>query len=340
MEKRLRALTLTVVFKGLSANYGESVGNVSELKKLTHGGELYSYVSRQALRYELWKFLKENHRIDTPEYWESEPGIKEEVEKLLSSLGMESSLPPPQILTSEQDVVQFHPSVNALNCVEADLFGYMKTEGGRGADTRSAVVRFSPAIALEPLSIDLEFGTNKNFADRAGTTPDPFQFEHHYSLYTYTVTVDLDKLGVELNRKGEVVGELPKEERIRRLKMVIESIPFLSREIKGRIENLSPLFAVGGFYPVKNPFFLGRVEVGYDRKLKKFALNPEPVLDTLGLSFKGSKVKDGTKVALLKGFWANEEELKEEFLRTNVPVLTVSELFNQLLEEADKVYGD
>ena len=33
-----RALTLTIIFKGLSPNYGESVGNVSELKKLTHGG--------------------------------------------------------------------------------------------------------------------------------------------------------------------------------------------------------------------------------------------------------------------------------------------------------------
>jgi len=338
MERKVRALTLTVVFKGLSPNYGESVGNVSELKKLTHGGELFSFVSRQALRHELWKFLVENYKIDTPAYWEEDPEVKSKVETLLSSLGMDTSLPPPQILTPERDVVQFHSSVNALNCVEADLFGYMKTIEGEGADTRSAVARFSPAIALEPLSLDLEFGTNKNFADRTGADPNPFQFEHQYSLYTYTFTVDLNRLGVELDRQGKEVGRLPKEERVRRLKMVLESIPFLSREVKGRIENLSPVFVVGGFYPVKNPFFLGRIEVGYDRGSKKFALNPEPILDTAELSFKGTKIKEGTKAAVLKGFWANETSLREKFSESGVPLLTVPEFFSQLLKEADEVY--
>ncbi|WP_457678709.1 type I-B CRISPR-associated protein Cas7/Cst2/DevR [Thermovibrio sp.] len=340
MKRKVRALTLTVVFKALSGNYGESVGNVSELKKLTHGGELYSYISRQALRHELWKFLKNNYYIDTPDYWDEKPPLKEKVKELLSSLGLEASLPLKEILSSEQDVVQFHPAVNALNCVEADLFGYMKTKGGEGAETRSAVVRFSPAVALEPLSIDLEFGTNKSFADRVGATPDPFQFEHHYSLYSYTLTVDLDRLGVEFDKRGQVVGALPKEERARRLKMVIESIPLLSREIKGRTENLSPLFVVGGFYPVKNPFFLGRVEVGYDKNRKKFALNPRPILDTLDLSFKGFKVKEGTGVALLKGFWANEEELKDEFSKVEIPLAGVSDFFNGLLSQAEAVYGE
>ena len=328
-----RALTLTVVFKGLSPNYGESVGNVSELKKLTHGGELYSYLSRQALRYELWKFLKENYQIDTKAYWEERPEIKREVEELLGQ-----ELPPEAILTKEQDVVQFHPTVNALNCVEADLFGYMKTKGGEGADTRSAVVRFSPGVALEPLALDLEFGTNKNFADRAGSDPNPFQFEHQYALYTYTITVDLDRLGVEFDRKGGPVGELPKEERTRRLKMVIESLPFLSREIKGRIENLSPLFVIGGFYPVKNPFFLGKVKVNYDKASKRFTLDPKPLVDTLSLSFKASKVAESTKAGLLRGFWANEEEVKESFGQKQVPVLSVSELFSQLLKEAERVF--
>jgi len=328
-----RALTLTVIFKGLSPNYGESVGNVSELKKLTHGGELYSYLSRQALRHELWKFLKENYQIDTKAYWEERPEVKREVEELLGQ-----ELPPEEILTKEQDVVQFHPSVNALNCVEADLFGYMKTKGGEGADTRSAVVRFSPAVALEPLALDLEFGTNKNFADRAGSDPNPFQFEHQHALYTYTITVDLDRLGVEFDRKGEPVGELPKEERARRLKMVVEAIPFLSREIKGRIENLSPLFAIGGFYPVKNPFFLGKVRISYDRAPRKFTLDPKPLADTLSLSFRGSKVAENTKVGLLRGFWANEEEIKEAFGREQVPLLSVSELFSQLLKEAERVF--
>lgn len=42
-------LTLTMVFLAESANYGEGVGNISALKKMTRGNyEQYSYISRQA----------------------------------------------------------------------------------------------------------------------------------------------------------------------------------------------------------------------------------------------------------------------------------------------------
>ena len=44
-------LTLTMVFLAESANYGEGVGNITTLKKMTRGDyQLYSYISRQAIR--------------------------------------------------------------------------------------------------------------------------------------------------------------------------------------------------------------------------------------------------------------------------------------------------
>ena len=47
-------LTLTMVFLAESANYGEGVGNITTLKKLSRGTyEQYSYISRQALRYNM-----------------------------------------------------------------------------------------------------------------------------------------------------------------------------------------------------------------------------------------------------------------------------------------------
>ena len=53
-RKRLmirNGLTLTMVFLAESANYGEGVGNITTLKKLSRGTyEQYSYISRQALR--------------------------------------------------------------------------------------------------------------------------------------------------------------------------------------------------------------------------------------------------------------------------------------------------
>ena len=45
-------LTITMIFLAESANYGEGIGNISSLKKMTRGNhEQYSYISRQAMRY-------------------------------------------------------------------------------------------------------------------------------------------------------------------------------------------------------------------------------------------------------------------------------------------------
>ena len=47
-------LTVTMVFDASSANYGEGIGNISQLKKMTRaGGEVYTYISRQAIRYNI-----------------------------------------------------------------------------------------------------------------------------------------------------------------------------------------------------------------------------------------------------------------------------------------------
>ena len=41
-------------FLAESANYGEGIGNISSLKKMTRGNhEQYSYISRQAMRYNI-----------------------------------------------------------------------------------------------------------------------------------------------------------------------------------------------------------------------------------------------------------------------------------------------
>ena len=43
-------LTITMIFLAESANYGEGIGNISSLKKMTRGNhEQYSYISRQAM---------------------------------------------------------------------------------------------------------------------------------------------------------------------------------------------------------------------------------------------------------------------------------------------------
>ena len=51
---KAKGLTITAIFEAESANYGEAIGNVASLKKVARdNGEQYSYISRQAIRYNI-----------------------------------------------------------------------------------------------------------------------------------------------------------------------------------------------------------------------------------------------------------------------------------------------
>ena len=130
-----KGLTITFIIEGESANYGEGFGNITSLKKISRGdGETYTYISRQALRYNI---VQQMGCDDT------------QVEAMGSG---------------SKKVIQFHPDATIDKYPEIDLFGYMKTVKGEGAVTRSAVVRLSNAIALESYQGDIDFLTNMGLA--------------------------------------------------------------------------------------------------------------------------------------------------------------------------------
>ena len=88
-----KGLTITVVFIANSANYGEGFGNITTLKKLTRGdGSSYSYISRQALRYNIVEQLGYNN---TP----------------VKAMG-----------SGSKTVVQFAPNATIAEYPEIDLF--------------------------------------------------------------------------------------------------------------------------------------------------------------------------------------------------------------------------
>ena len=234
-------LTVTVVMLAESANYGEGIGNITTLKKMTRGNyEQYSYISRQALRY----------NIVQQSSWDNTP------------------------VDGKSGVVQFAPSATINDYPEIDLFGYMKTTSKEddkkgGASTRSAVARLSNAIALEPYQSDLEFLTNMGLAKRHNLENAIAQSEIHRSFYTYTITVDLDRVGID----GDI--EIAKEEKANRVKTLLDTIEYLYRDIKGRRENLSPVFVIGGRYERKNPFFENRIH------LKENKLMIQPLIELM-----------------------------------------------------------
>lgn len=287
-------LTVTMVFLAESANYGEGVGNISTLKKMSRGNyEQYTYISRQAMRYNI---MQQAGWDDTP-------------------------------VDGKSGVVQFAPSATIQDYPEIDLFGYMKTsskEEGKGdkggASTRSAAVRLSNAIALEPYQSDLEFLTNMGLAKRQNLENGIAQSEIHRAFYTYTVTADLDRIGID----GEF--SIPELDRAERMKVFLDTIQFLYRDIKGRRENLAPVFVIGGRYERKNPFFENRIV------LNKGEIRVDTLVEILESS---SDIKENTSVGVMSGIFANDSELKQ-VLKAG----SVADTFNQLKKEMDNYYGE
>ena len=296
MEKK--GLTFTAVFLAQSANYGEGIGNVATLKKISRNrGEQYTYISRQALRY----------------------NIIEQLEEKRANVKAEGS--------GDKKVVQFSAETTIEDYPELDFFGYMKTIKDDNSKNRSAIVRLSNAISLETFKGDLEFLTNKGLVDRINRDekvfPNIAQAEIHKSYYKYTITIDLDKIGIdELDNI-----EIDKKEKARRIKKLLDTVSLLYRDIRGRREDLKPLFIIGGVYDIKNPFFENIVDVKNNRLL----------VDKL-CSGIYDYIENDTVSGIVKEQFENDAEVESELEKRNIKVLSVPEFFKQLKEKVDEYY--
>ena len=257
-----KGLTLSIIFEAESANYGEGFGNISSLKKMSRGdGYSYSYISRQALRYNIIEQLR----------WNNTP------------------------VSDADKVVQFEKDKDIDKYPEIDLFGYMKTgknSPNGSSNTRAATVRLSNAIALENYNSDLDFLTNMALAKRGNLDNAIAQSEIHKSYYAYTITIDLDRVGIDevvLDKQGKDAKkkliEIEKSERAKRVNDLLTILKTLYRDIRGRRENLSPIFIIGGVYNIKNPFFENRLRVN------KNCLDIKTILNTINID---KEVKNNT----------------------------------------------
>lgn len=293
-----KSLTLSAVFQANSLNYGEGTANISELKKFHRGnGDVFTFASRQSLRYDIVRIGNEcfGWNLDT--------------------------------VDKSKSVIQFKEDVTIEDSVEMDLFGYLKT--GNKSKKRAAVARLSHALSLEPYKSDMEFLNNMGLAERINETPNLANLEQHQSHYVYNLTVDLHKVGID----GDII--LPTEERIERVTQLLDILKILYRDIKGRRENLTPLFVIGGGYDVPNPFFMGRVKIKASHN--SWILDLAPLKDAMQITWNGKKVQDSTMMGLINGWIANEEELKEEYPGR---VVSVEEFFTYAKQEVRQAIGE
>ena len=307
-----KGLTLSIIFEAESANYGEGFGNISSLKKMSRGnGYSYSYISRQALGYNIREQLIERLK------WNE------------TKVAMDGK------------VVQYDKKSSIKDCPEIDLFGYMKTGDNsinKKSNIRAATVRLSNAIALENYNSDLDFLTNMALAKRDNLDNAIAQSEIHKSYYAYTITIDLDRVGIDEIITKYVEGkepekekiEIDKSERAKRVNDLLKILKTLYRDIRGRRENLTPIFIIGGVYNIKNPFFENRLRVS------KNNLDIDIILNTIDID---KEVKNNTVVGYIGNIFNNSKEIEEGLKTKGLKPKSISEVFDYLSEEVNKYYG-
>lgn len=292
-----KALSFTTIIQANSLNYGEGIANISELKKIHRGnGDVLTFASRQSIRYDIVRLGNEwfEWNLDT--------------------------------VDKKKGTIQFREDVTIENSVEMDLFGYLKT--GEKSLKRSAVARLSHAISLEPYKSDMEFLNNMGLAERIQDNPNLANIEQHESFYTYTITLDLDRVG----KDGDI--ELSKETKANRVLQLLEISKLLNRNIRGRQESLAPLFIIGGVYPVANPFFLGKVTL--ENANHEWTININSLIEGVQTTFANEAIKDRTYIGYNSGIFSNEDRF-HEIVEENVG--SIEQFFISLKKEVQAYYG-
>lgn len=300
-----KGLTFTVIFRGNSLNYGEGIANIAELKKIHRGnGDVLTFASRQSIRYDIVRLG--NEWFD----WNI------------------------QTVDKTKGTLQFKEEVSIVDSVEMDLFGYLKTakKGGK-TEKRAAVARLSHAVSLEPYRSDMEFLNNMGLAERINETPNLANVEQHESFYSYTITLDLNKLGIDKPNEKKIF-EISNIEKIKRVHEFLDVIKLLNRNIRGRQETLAPLFIIGGIYPLANPFFLGRVML--EPLPRAWELKTDSLKDVGKTTFGGEEIKENTHIGYVSGIFRNENKFDDI---APGKTSTVEDFFVQIKNEIQQYFG-
>lgn len=294
-----KALTLTVV-ANMTSNYGEGLGNIGSVQKIFKNGRVYAIRSRESMKNALMV----------------QSGLYDD---LVVDIGKEVT----QKAVSEES--------NASNCraLEGGYMNTAKKDDGGTTKIRKSSFYLTDAIAFEPFINETRFHNNLYLAQASAKQQNfnlqenakasglmPYQYEYDKSLKRYSLTIDLDKVGVDENFDCE--AEVT--EKISRVKALLKGVRELSLVVRGNLDNAEPLFVVGGIGDKKTHYFENVVSVENDR-----------LRITEDLT---RKINKGYQVGLLMGAnFANEDEIKEV-----LNPLSIEAFFDQIEYEVEKYY--
>lgn len=289
-----KALTLTVV-ANMTSNYGEGLGNIGSVQKVYRNGKSYAIRSRESLKNAI---MVQSGLYDD---------LKVQVDKSVNQKAV------------SQDI-----NASTNRALEG---GYMNTSDN--TKIRKSSFYLTDAVSFHSFINETRFHNNlylaqvyakekkinlQDKAKEAGLMP--YQYEYDKSLKRYSITIDLDKIGVDENYEQQA----DKEEKIFRVQALLDAVKSLSLIVKGNMDNAEPVFIVGGIGKRKTHYFENVVQ-----------------MDNLSLKIGNDlkkKINEGYHVGLLDGYnFENEEEIK-----TELNPVSIEQFFEDLNKEVRAYY--
>ena len=244
-----KALTLTII-ANMTSNYGEGLGNIGSVQKVYRNGKSYAIRSRES--------MKNAIMVQSGLYDDLEVQVDKSVNQKAVS-----------------------KDINASNN-RALEGGYMNTSNG--TKIRKSSFYLTDAISFNSFVNETRFHNNlylaQTYAKKTGISVQdkakeaglmPYQYEYDKSLKKYSITIDLDRIGVDENYNAEANSE----EKIYRVNALLDTVKTLTMVVKGNLDNAEPVFVVGGIGDRKTHYFDNvvqmenlRLKLGDDLKKK------------------------------------------------------------------------
>lgn len=288
-----KSVTVTVI-SNMTSNYSEGLGNIGSVQKIYRNRKSYATRSRES--------LKNAIMVQSGMYDDLQTSVDGATQKVVSA------------------------DVNVANC-RALEGGYMNTKGT--TCVRNSSFYLTDAVSCDHFINETRFHNNLYLATNYAKANDinlqenskqsglmPYQYEYDKSLKVYSMTIDLDMIGVDNNFDTEA----SKEEKYTRVKALLDAVANLSLVVRGNLDNAEPIFIVGGLSDRKTHYFENVLRVRNEELL----LSNDLI----------AKVEEGFHVGLLQGgTFTNETEIIKMLNPSSV-----KEFFAMVLNEVKQYY--
>lgn len=294
----MKALTLTIA-ANMTSNYDETLGNIASVHKIYRNGREYAIRSRESIKNAIC--------VQSGLYDDLITYKNNKKEKFATQ----------KEVTNE---------INAATC-RALEGGYMSTKDV--TYIRNSSFYITDAISCEIFVNDSRFHNNlylatnyananglnvQNDADKIGLMP--YQYEYDKSLKLYSITIDLESVGVDKNFNAEADNA----EKCARVLAIVNAVENLSLVVKGSLDNAEPIFVVGGLSNVKTHVFENAVAVSNKK------LSIEPIKQKLNDNFSCGIMRNGQ--------FTNEDDIVRELNAVNT-----AEFFAKIREQVEAYFA-